>query len=80
MFLPSCMLEAAEPQPPFGPPNPQIWIKSKPKRFKPDQVDDWEGELQCLFNKICLTTAPEVHGAQVLPDPDYVCKHVICPK
>jgi hypothetical protein len=38
--------------------------------------------LHLLFNKLCLKMtdhAPEAHGAQVLPDPDYGPKNMICP-
>ncbi len=46
------MVEAAEPpQPPFGPPDPQIRVKSKSRRLKPNKVDYWKGALQCLFYK-----------------------------
>ncbi len=42
-----------------------------------------EGALQLLFYKVILkirfTMAPEVHGAEVLPDPDYRSKNVIPP-
>ena len=49
------MLESAEPpQPPLGPHDPQIRVKSRSRRLKPDQVDYWEGALQLLFYKLCL--------------------------
>ncbi len=124
-FLPSHVVEAAEPpHPHFGPLDPQIRVKSMSRRLKPDQVDYWEGALQCWFYQLCLkmvdhsshfgtpdpgfrvrskasrlwpdqvnfwegtlqllfinfvwkrlTTTPEVHGAQVLPDPDFGSKN-----
>ncbi len=49
-FLPSHMVEAAEPpQPRFGPLDPRIKVKSKSRRLKPDQVNYWEGALQLLY-------------------------------
>jgi len=51
------------------------------RRLKPDQVDYWEGALQLLFYNLFLkvTTASEVHEAQVLPDPDCGSKNLLCP-
>ncbi len=54
-FLPSHIVEAIEPpQPLFEPPDPMIRVKSKSRWLKPDEVDYWEGALQCLFYKLCL--------------------------
>jgi hypothetical protein len=40
IFLPSHTVEAIEPpQPLFGPPDPQIRVKSKSRCLKPDQFD-----------------------------------------
>jgi hypothetical protein len=55
IFLPSHTVEAIEPlHPPFGLPDPQIRVKSQYRWLKPDQVDYWEGALQCLFYKLYL--------------------------
>jgi hypothetical protein len=54
-FLPNHMVEVAEIlQPNFAPPYPQIRVKTKSRRLKPDKVDYWEGALQLLFYKLCL--------------------------
>ncbi len=54
-FLPSYMLEAAEPPwPHFGPPGPGLRFSSKARRLRTDQVDYWEGALQLLCHKLCL--------------------------
>jgi hypothetical protein len=54
-LLPSHTVEAIEPpQPPFGPPDPQIRVKSKSRWLKRDQVNYWEGALQLLFYKLYL--------------------------
>jgi hypothetical protein len=48
-------------------------VKSKVRRLRPEQVNYWEGALQLLFYKLCLKMidhGSEVHGAQILPDPD----------
>ncbi len=75
------MVEAIEaPQPPFGPPDTQVRVKSK--WLKPDQVDYWEGAPQCLFYKLCLKMidhSSKIHGAQVFPDLDFGSKSVLCP-
>ncbi len=62
--LPSHMVEAIEPpQPPFDPPCTQITSKSR--WLKPEQVDYWEGALQCLIINFVLkwlTTDPKYMG------------------
>ncbi len=55
MFLPSHMVEAAEPlQPHSDNPGPQIRGKVTSQRIKPDQVHYWEGSLQLYFCKLSL--------------------------
>ena len=29
----------------FGPPHPRVWVRSRSRRSRPDQVDYWEGVL-----------------------------------
>jgi hypothetical protein len=54
-FLQNHRVEAAEPLPPhFGHPDPQIRVKAKSRRLRPDQVDYWEGALKLGFYKLCL--------------------------
>jgi len=44
------MVEAIElPQHLLAPPDTQIRVKSKSRWLKHDQVDYWEGALQCLI-------------------------------
>ena len=69
-------------RPCLGPPDAWFRVKARSRRSRPDQGDYWEGVLHLLFNKICLkklTMAPEAHGAQVLPDPEFRPKNIICP-
>ncbi len=76
--LPSNTVEAIEsPQPPFGPPDTHIRVKSKSMWLKPDQVDYWEGALQCLFHKM-IDHSSRSTWAHVLPSPDFRSKGVLC--
>ena len=66
----------------FRAPNSLFRVKARCRRSRHDQVDYWEGVLHLLYNKICLkqlTMAPEAHGAQVLPDPEFRPKNMIRP-
>ncbi len=80
-FCQRYMVEAAEPlQPPICPsPDPWIRVKAKPRMLKPDNIHNWEGALQLLFGKLCHDYGSRSAWAQVLPDPDYISKNVICP-
>jgi hypothetical protein len=54
-FLPSCMLEGADPPwPHIGHPDPRFRVGAKTMRLGPDLVNYWEGALQLLFFKLCL--------------------------
>ncbi len=69
-FLPSHKVEAIEPpQPPFGPPYPQIRVKSKSRWLKPDQVNYWEGALQLLLYKLCLKMIDHSSRSKLGPGP-----------
>ncbi len=52
-FLPSCMVEAAEPSwPHFGPARSWVYgfrVRSKAWRLRLDQINYWEGAVQLLF-------------------------------
>jgi hypothetical protein len=41
-------------RPYLGPPDPWFRVKARFRRSRPDQVDNCEGVLHLLYNKICL--------------------------
>ncbi len=81
-FLPRHAVETAKPKNHFGPLVPQIRVKSMSRRFKPDDVDYWEGALQCLFYKLCLKMiehSSKSTWGPVLPDPDFWVQRYVMP-
>jgi hypothetical protein len=66
----------------FRAPAPWFRVKARSRRSRPDQGDYWKEYYTFCLIKFAwhwFTMAPEAHGAQVLPDPDYGLKNMICP-